>query len=414
MSIKKRYIACVIGLALSNQSYAAGYQVSEHSAAGLGRAYAGDAAFADTAAVLARNPAAMTLFKHAEVSTVASVVIPSVDIYDHSFDQGAKNIAPVSFVPAGYYIQPINDKVAVGLALFSNYGVTTKYPNDFNAGSLAGKTSLETFNFNPNIAYRLNPHFSIGGGVSLVYANAEFDRRLGALSLAVPNSQPSDNAINLKGTSWGWGWNIGALYELDQNNRFGLSYRSQVNLNFDGDFTDYLGPITGKPNNTVTANLALPLPAIAEFSGFHQLNSQWAISYSLQWTQYNKFKEIRATSSQCKPGFNGQAGTCLLKKENYKDTYRWAVGTTYTMNDEWTLRYGFALDQNAGQATLSIPDTDRYWYSAGATYHFNPDLSVDMGLSYIHSKKITFVEDNSTFTSRGKAYLAAAQLNYRF
>ncbi|KJG30009.1 long-chain fatty acid transporter [Photobacterium angustum] len=414
MSIKKRYIACIIGLAISSQSYAAGYQVSEHSAAGLGRAYAGDAAFADTAAVLARNPAAMTLFKHAEVSTVASVVIPSVDIYDHSFDQGAKNIAPVSFVPAGYYIQPINDKVAVGLALFSNYGVTTKYPNDFNAGSLAGKTSLETFNFNPNIAYRLNPHFSIGGGVSLVYANAEFDRRLGALSLAVPNSQPSDNAINLKGTSWGWGWNIGALYELDQNNRFGLSYRSQVNLNFDGDFTDYLGPITGKPKNTVAANLALPLPAIAEFSGFHHLNAQWAISYSLQWTQYNKFKEIRATSSQCKPGFNGQAGTCLLKKENYKDTYRWAVGTTYTMNDEWTLRYGFALDQNAGQATLSIPDTDRYWYSAGATYHFNPDLSVDMGLSYIHSKEITFVEDNSTFTSRGKAYLAAAQLNYSF
>lgn len=414
MSIKKRYIACVIGVAISSQSYAAGYQVSEHSAAGLGRAYAGDAAFADTAAVLARNPAAMTLFKHAEVATVASVVIPSVDIYDHSFDQGAKNIAPVSFVPAGYYIQPINDKFAVGLALFSNYGVTTKYPNDFNAGSLAGKTSLETFNFNPNIAYRLNPLFSIGGGVSLVYANAEFDRRLGALSLEVPNSQPSDNAINLKGISWGWGWNIGALYELDQNNRFGLSYRSQVNLNFDGDFTDYLGPITGKPNNKVAANLALPLPAIAEFSGFHQLISQWAISYSLQWTQYNKFKEIRATSSQCKPGFNGQAGTCLLKKENYKDTYRWAVGTTYTMNDEWTLRYGFALDQNAGQATLSIPDTDRYWYSAGATYHFNPDLFVDMGLSYIHSKKITFVEDNSTFTSRGKAYLAAAQLNYRF
>ncbi|KJG40669.1 long-chain fatty acid outer membrane transporter [Photobacterium angustum] len=414
MSIKKRYIACIIGLAISSQSYAAGYQVSEHSAAGLGRAYAGDAAFADTAAVLARNPAAMTLFKHAEVSTVASVVIPSVNIYDHSFDQGAKNIAPVSFVPAGYYIQPINDKVAVGLALFSNYGVTTKYPNDFNAGSLAGKTSLETFNFNPNIAYRLNPHFSIGGGVSLVYANAEFNRRLGALSLEVPNSQPSDNAINLKGTSWGWGWNIGALYELDQNNRFGISYHSQVNLNFDGDFTDYLGPITGQPKNTVAANLALPLPAIAEFSGFHQLNSQWAISYSLQWTQYNKFKEIRATSSQCKPGFNGQAGTCLLKKENYKDTYRWAVGTTYTMNDEWTLRYGFALDQNAGQATLSIPDTDRYWYSAGATYHFNPDLSVDMGLSYIHSKKITFVEKNSTFTSRGKAYLAAAQLNYSF
>ncbi len=152
---------------------------------------------------------------------------------------------------------------------------------------------------------------------------------------------------------------------------------------------------------------------LAEFSGFHQLNPQWAISYSLQWTQYNKFKEIRATSSQC------ATGTCFVKKENFKDTYRWAVGTTYTLNPTWTLRYGFAIDQNAGQATLSIPDTNRYWYSAGATYHYNSALSVDVGVSYIHSKKTDFVEqtpvgENDHFTSSGKAYLAAAQINYRF
>ena len=132
-----------------------------------------------------------------------------------------------------------------------------------------------------------------------------------------------------------------------------------------------------------------------------------------QWTQYNKFKEIRATSSQC------ATGTCFVKKENFKDTYRWAVGTTYTLNPTWTLRYGFAIDQNAGQATLSIPDTDRYWYSAGATYHYNPALSVDLGVAYIHSKKADFIEqtptgENDSFTSSGKAYLAAAQVNYRF
>lgn len=409
MSINKKYIALVITAVLSSQAQAAGYQVSEHSAAGLGRAYAGDAAVADTAAVLARNPAAMTRFKHAEISGVLSVINPSISINDHTHDETAKDIAPISFVPASYYIQPINDKTAVGLAIFSNYGVTTDYPKGMQAGSLAGKTSLETININPNIAYRISPQLSVGAGISLVYGTAEFNRRLGSLAYAAP----SKNLINMEGTSWAWGWNIGALYELDNNNRFGLSYRSQVDLNFHGHFTDYLGQATSKPNETVSANLALPLPAIAEFSGFHQLNPQWAISYSVQWTQYNKFKEIRATSSQC------ATGTCFVKKENFKNTYRWAVGTTYTLNPTWTLRYGFAIDQNAGQATLSIPDTDRYWYSAGATYHYNSALSVDVGVSYIHSKKATFVEqtpvgENDSFTSSGKAYLAAAQINYRF
>ncbi|MEC6814741.1 outer membrane protein transport protein [Photobacterium toruni] len=409
MSINKKHIAFIITAALSNQAHAAGYQVSEHSAAGLGRAYAGDAAIADTAAVLARNPAAMTRFKQAEVSGVMSVINPSININDHTHGETVKDISPISIVPAAYYIQPINEKTAIGLAIFSNYGVTTEYPTAMQAGSLAGKTALETVNFNPNIAYRLSPQLSIGAGVSLVYGTAEFNRRLGSLAYAAP----SNNLINMDGTDWSWGWNIGALYELDNNNRFGLSYRSQVDLNFKGHFTDYLGQATSKPNETVAANLNLPLPAIAEFSGFHQLNPQWAISYSVQWTQYNKFKEIRAISSQCK------TGTCFVKKENFKDTYRWAVGTTYTLNPTWTLRYGFAIDQNAGQPTLSIPDTDRYWYSAGATYHYSPALSVDLGVSYIHSKKADFVEqtptgENDSFTSSGKAYLAAAQINYRF
>ncbi|WP_256384032.1 outer membrane protein transport protein [Photobacterium toruni] len=411
MSINKKHIAFIITAALSNQAHAAGYQVSEHSAAGLGRAYAGDAAIADTAAVLARNPAAMTRFKQAEVSGVMSVINPSININDHTHGETVKDISPISIVPAAYYIQPINEKTAIGLAIFSNYGVTTEYPTAMQAGSLAGKTALETVNFNPNIAYRLSPQLSIGTGVSLVYGTAEFNRRLGSLAYAAP----SNNLINMDGTDWSWGWNIGALYELDNNNRFGLSYRSQVDLNFKGHFTDYLGQATSKPNETVAANLNLPLPAIAEFSGFHQLNPQWAISYSVQWTQYNKFKEIRAISSQCK------TGTCFVKKENFKDTYRWAVGTTYTLNPTWTLRYGFAIDQNAGQPTLSIPDTDRYWYSAGATYHYNPALSVDVGVSYIHSKKANFVEQTPApmneldrFTSSGKAYLAAAQINYRF
>lgn len=405
MSIHKRHIAFAITTVLSSQVHAAGYQVSEHSAAGLGRAYAGEAAIADTAAVLARNPAAMTRFKHAQISGVVSVIDPDINIIDHNVansgnSQIAKDVAPTNIVPASYYIQPINDNTAIGLALFSNYGVTTDYPDNMDKGLISGKTALATINLNPNIAYRISPQLSIGGGISLVYGTAEFDRHLGnGLDL---------HAINMKGTSWAWGWNIGALYERDQNNRFGLSYRSQVNLNFDGDFTDYLGSITGKSNNTVAANLTLPLPAIAEFSGFHQLNKQWAISYSLQWTQYNKFKEIKATSSHC------DSGTCFLKKENYKDTYRWAVGTTYTMNQQWTLRYGFAIDQKAGQATLSIPDTDRYWYSAGATYHVNSKLSLDMGVAYIHSKKAAFIEENNRFTSSGKAYLAATQVNYKF
>ncbi|SUU82358.1 47 kDa outer membrane protein precursor [Aggregatibacter actinomycetemcomitans] len=42
---------------------AAAFQLAEISTSGLGRAYAGEAAIADNAAVVATNPALMSLFK---------------------------------------------------------------------------------------------------------------------------------------------------------------------------------------------------------------------------------------------------------------------------------------------------------------------------------------------------------------
>nr|WP_254796066.1 outer membrane protein transport protein [Moritella viscosa]SHO00435.1 Putative long-chain fatty acid transport protein [Moritella viscosa] len=59
--LKKTTLATAL-LLVTAQSSAAGFQVSEHSASGLGRAFAGEAAVADNASVLARNPAAMTRF----------------------------------------------------------------------------------------------------------------------------------------------------------------------------------------------------------------------------------------------------------------------------------------------------------------------------------------------------------------
>ncbi len=48
---------------------AAAFQLAEVSTSGLGRAYAGEAAIADNASVVATNPALMSLFKTAQFST---------------------------------------------------------------------------------------------------------------------------------------------------------------------------------------------------------------------------------------------------------------------------------------------------------------------------------------------------------
>ena len=244
---KKSLIAAAVTLA-STQTFAAAFQLNEHSASGLGRAYAGEAAIADNASVLSRNPAAMTTFDKMALSVSGTYIKPDVDVAGDIYAGPAKlasssesDIAPDAFVPATYFIQPLNDQWAWGIGLFSNYGLATEYSKTFPAGAGAGDTELLTFNINPNIAYRINSNFSVGAGVNAVYAQAELNRYAGALApgltakTGVPHN--SDTAIaHLKGDTWGFGWNVGALYEINDNNRLALTYRSQVDLSFDGDF----------------------------------------------------------------------------------------------------------------------------------------------------------------------------------
>ncbi|EKP0308583.1 outer membrane protein transport protein [Aeromonas veronii] len=425
---KKSLIAATIALA-TGQVHAAAFQLNEHSASGLGRAYAGEAAIADNASVLARNPAAMTTFDKMAVSVSGTYIKPDVDVDGdiHLVDKNGNrlttlgsasesDIAPGAFVPASYFIQPLNDQWAWGIGLFSNYGLSTEYSKSNLAGTGAGDTSLVTFNINPNIAYRINEQFSIGAGINAVYGSAELNRYAGLLGPLNPSGPLPKNTrlAHMKGDTWGFGWNVGTLYEVNENHRFALTYRSQVDMSFDGDFQG-----ATSRNRTVDGNLKLDLPAQAEFAGYHRLNQLFAVHYSVNWTDWNAFEELKATSSQC------AGGECLQKDEKFKDAMRYAIGGTWYINPAWEARIGFAYDESPIEAeyrSLSIPDSDRVWYSAGATYHINPDMSVDFGMTYIDGKEVDVNEGLPNHdspirwqgTSHGNAFLASAQFNMKF
>ena len=432
----KSALAAAVAIISSNVS-AAGFQLNEFSSAGLGRSYSGEGAMADTAASASRNPALLMMYTRPELSFGAVFIDPDVDITGKS-PSGAsldsKNIAPTAWVPNLHYVQPINDQFAVGASVTSNYGLATEFNDGYTAGAYGGKTDLTTVNLNLSGAYRLNQQFSFGLGFDAVYAKAKLERYAGELpkliagsgqlppQLAGPVSQiPADTQIShLKGDKWGFGWNAGILYEVDENNRYGFTYRSEVKIKFDGDYKSSLpsaynsrlgalGLPMGTDGTTIPGSLDLNLPEMWEISGYNKVAPQWAIHYSLAYTSWSQFQELKAT------GNNGQ--TLFEKHEGFKDAYRIALGTTYFYDDNWTFRTGIAFDDSpvpAQNRSISIPDQDRFWLSAGTSYAFNKDASVDVGISYMHGQKVTIKEGPYTFESEGKAWLYGANFNYRF
>lgn len=409
---KKNGSLLTISILFACHANAAGFQVAEHSASGLGRAFSGEGAVADNASVLARNPAAMTLFEKAQFSGALSIVDPEVNVYDKTHGEQSDDVAPLQLVPAAYYISPINEQWAWGIGMFTNYGVATDYPNDISAGDMAGDTALVSVGINPNIAYRVNEALSLGGGVNVVYAHAELTRHKGSLAPLFGSTNKAENLIGMTGSAFGYGWNLGALYELSEKTRFGFGYRSKVDLDFDdGEFSSYDSGIATAAK--VDGRLQISLPAIMEISAYHELNDQWAMHLGWQQTDWSTFTELKATSPDCKDG------VCFYKAEKYQDNNRYSVGTTYVMNESWTLRVGFAFDEQAGKTTLSIPDSDRFWYSAGLTYQMRDNLTLDAGFALVKSRSGSFTETNAAsqvieFDTDGAAYISAVQINYTF
>ena len=69
---------CVAMSALGHShAIAAAFNLNEHSASGLGRAFAGEGAVADNASVLARNPAAMSKTAECWVTQLARLTQPA-------------------------------------------------------------------------------------------------------------------------------------------------------------------------------------------------------------------------------------------------------------------------------------------------------------------------------------------------
>lgn len=411
---------------------AAAFQLSEVSTSGLGRAYAGEAAIADNASVVATNPALMSLFKTNQFS-MGGVYVDSkinmsgnTDITALGRNVGArlpststnlhqKNVVPGSLVPNMYFVAPVNDKVAIGAGMNVNFGLKSEYDNKYNGGVFGGTTDLTALNLNLSGSYRITEGFSAGLGLNAIYAQAKIERRAGVLANFMPVKEDTILTQLQDKAAWAFAWNAGVMYQFNENHRIGLAYHSKVDV----DFTDHTATSLQAHRIGQEGGLKLNLPDYLEFSGFHQLTEKFAMHYSYKYSHWSRLKNLYAT-------YHADGVEAFHKKMYYRNSSRVALGGTYNVDDKLTLRAGIAYDQAAAteHASAAIPDTDRTWYSVGATYKFTPNLSVDLGYAYLKGKKVHFKEEQrisngavvvtGNYSSKASANLYGLNLNYSF
>lgn len=438
-------------LGMAAQVQAAGFQLAETSATGLGRAFAGEAAMADNASAQVRNPAMLTQLQGTQISGGGIMVMPNVDIKGHAVSvdfQGkpvsgpvaskAEDIAGNAFIPNLYLSHQLDDQLFIGLAVGSNYGMSTELQQGFRGTQFGNEASIKTIEINPNIAYRINDQFSIGGGVRFVMgkgsigATSSVDTQIPLAVLQhkqVPGAIPVPMGTTLKymeGDDTAWGWQAGAAWQLDANNRIGFNYRSAVDLKLAGHANGFaFNPLN--PSMKFDGSMELTLPATAEISSFNQLTDKLAMHASVNWTDWSAFDKLEADIPAL-----GNRATQLVKQENWHDSYRFALGATYNLDRQSLVRVGVAYDKSAvdeNTRTMTIPEMNRYWFSAGYGYKFTENFNVDMGLTYIVADKAKVSEPRPGIasdlasvpfggvfsgTTEGNILLFGLQASYKF
>ena len=420
MKMNKTLLSAAVAVGLlstSTVTHAAGFQLAEYSATGLGRAYAGEAAMADNAGAQWRNPAMLTYLEGTQVSVGAIYVDPNIDIEGTSganTPANSEDFAHSAVIPNFYVSHKYSEKLAIGFAAGTNYGMETDLGKDFAGANHGNEASVISMELNLNAAYQVLENVSVGGGVRYVMAEGSF-------GATATGTLPVGTTLKyMEGDDTAWGWQVGTAWQINENHRLGFTYKSEVDLTLEGHAKGFAFNMAN-PNAHKPGSMDLALPATAEIASFHQLTDKVAVHASVNWTDWSSFKELVAD-------FPGEPSD-LIKEENWEDNYRFAIGTTYQMTPKLALRSGIAYDTSAvseEHRTATIPETDRTWLSIGAGYQWSEQLTLDAGFTYILAKDAKMHESDPGFGGAdmfggsfegevsGSIWLVGVQANYRF
>ncbi|MDT8879944.1 OmpP1/FadL family transporter [Halomonas saccharevitans] len=388
---------------IAGQAAASGFQVREQSAKTLANALSNATAGAEDVSFMAYNPAAIGNIDGNQVAggvayidatfelqgaEASSRTIPGLGNVDYDRG-GSRQGGETATVPSFAAKMQLNEQFDLGLAIYAPYGLSTKYDEDWIGRYHAVETELTTIDFQPTLNYRATERLNLAVGLRAQYADATLSNAIDfGTAAALKGGTPGrDDVIGtVEGDDWGYGYTLGALFQVTDKTRLGASYRSEIDLTLDGDAT-FRGTTAYSDGAVATeadpriidrgGKAELTTPANLNLGVYHQLTDRLALMANAEWTEWSSFDELVVEFED---------GSSSPTTENWNDTWAFSVGANYALNKQWLLRAGLGVDESpvpsAEFRTPRVPDADRQWATFGATWMPSPELGITAG--YMH------------------------------
>ena len=387
--------ACIAAMSCASAAYPLAYRLYDQNAAAMGSASAVTASIKGPASIY-YNPAALAAYptdKQNNISAGFNYLMPHFEYENNagvSEDADSKNyISPQLY----YAFNPADKPYAFGFGLFSSFGLGTHWEDTGSLRYANTSSELTTIDANPSFSYKVSDELSVGAGLDYVSADAVLEKKVDyGLLLGAPGAY--DVQSKLEGDGDGYGYNVGFLYKISEQDRVGFLYRSHVNLDIEGT-TKLLGVPTPAGPATIRsdASTTLELPAYIRTGYAHDFTQKLTIEADIDWTQWDTVDTLTVHND------NPMIGDVSSAK-NYNNAFLYAVGASYAYSETVDLRCGYVYVETPVEEKYfepMVPDSNRHAFHLGASYHIG-DFSLDAGY------QLLLFEERSINNSLGEPY----------
>jgi long-chain fatty acid transport protein len=380
---------------------AAGFRIDVESGRGtaMGSALS---ALADDSSANFYNAAGLTAAgKGFEVMVGDTLIMPSIKFLSPGGDQTSTqfNVLPP---PHLYARVGLLDELALGVGVFTQFGSAVHWPEDWAGQFLIHEATLQTFDVDINLAYRIHRRLSFAAGVNVIRGTVAIARHLDFVE--------SQGEVTLGGGAWGVDFNAGVRVEVIEDHLwFGGQVRTATNLQFTGNAhfdnvpVEFQSKIYDQP-----IKAAVTLPLTAQFGLGLKLFSRLKIGVDVTYVDWSSFRELRIA-------FDNPDLTVPLPK-SWFDTASFHLGLEYDVTPSIAARLGFIYDPTpspAGTLTPDLPDASRLNFCAGVGYRHPSGFFADLGFQVVALLSQTSTAAGFPGTYSGTAGVLSLSVGYK-
>ncbi|HEX5043160.1 MAG TPA: outer membrane protein transport protein [Candidatus Polarisedimenticolaceae bacterium] len=374
-------VAVSTWLVSSSAALAGGALLYEVGTPDMGLASAGWAARAEDGATVLTNPAGMTRLPQGDLLVGLQALYGDVGFTPDSrtTTAGGDGGNPVGWFPGGgvYWVLPASDRVSFGLAATGNFGSKLDYDDAWAGRYYVQDGTLLGLSVLPALAWKMTDTLSLG--LALNATNGILDNKV-AVNNVVPSA--GDGTLDIHDTVWGFGANLGVLFEPADDTRFGFTYTSPVDLDFEDtpEFSN-LGPILSAALgasglDAARIDLSVTVPETATASFVRVLGDRWTLLGNVGWQDWSSFGKVDVLVGSEDP-------TSLTADLRFEDTWQVALGAQLLRPERWSFSFGAAYDSSCvedADRSPTLPLGESWRLGFGARKEIREGL--ELGLAY--------------------------------